>query len=338
LFGVGDTALMSTDIYIYGGIDDNDELERDDLEDALSGLLKGVGRLTGAGCGVEGFNVDLSLADGEDLDSWVGRLAELLQRLGAGPSTFFEVYPPLARSAGSPDLKIDPQLSVPGRSRRIGRCTGPGHVNCFALLASLSLSLNHIATAAGELHILPVVPLPPVPQNPDHPMSDEKPKTPSDADKELEREIRAERKFSLSEAIGRMAGPGMMKGVSPVAPKQQAEAAIEEYVHKHLPDSAGVLRDILIRDVKESDLLLDNFDRPLTALENYVRRVLDSEYLLKELVREADVEWGHVFGERPFFEQEGLAPNPDDPYTHESVRESLRKLLEMQPARGESSG
>jgi hypothetical protein len=84
---------MSTDIYIYGGRDEDDELERDDLEDALRSLLKGAGRLTGAGCGVEGFNVDLSLVDGEDLDSWTARLVELLQRLGAGPSTFFEMYP-----------------------------------------------------------------------------------------------------------------------------------------------------------------------------------------------------------------------------------------------------
>jgi len=168
-------------------------------------------------------------------------------------------------------------------------------------------------------------------------MSDE-PKTSGDADKELEREIRAERKFSLSEALGRMAGPGMMKGVSPVPPKRQAEAAIESYIHKHLPDVAGALRVVLIRFVKECDLLLNNFDSPLTALESYIRRVLDSEYLLKELVREGDVEWGRVFGERPLFEQEGHPPHPDDPYTLESVRASLRKLLETQPASGEPSG
>jgi hypothetical protein len=84
---------MSTQIYIYGGIDEDDELWRDDLEDALRGLLNGAGRLTGAGYGDKGFNVDLSLADGEDLDSWAGRLVKLLQRLGAGPSTYFEVYP-----------------------------------------------------------------------------------------------------------------------------------------------------------------------------------------------------------------------------------------------------
>jgi hypothetical protein len=92
-FGVGENASMSTNISIYGGLDEDDQLYRDDLEDALRGLLKGAGRVTGGGCGGDGFNVDLSLADGEDLESWVGRLSKLLQRLGAGASTSFEVFP-----------------------------------------------------------------------------------------------------------------------------------------------------------------------------------------------------------------------------------------------------
>jgi len=73
-------------------------------------------------------------------------------------------------------------------------------------------------------------------------MSNEQPKPPGDADKELERAVRAERKFSLAEAIGRMAGPGAMKGVSPVPARQQAEAEIDDYVRKHLPDAAGCCR------------------------------------------------------------------------------------------------
>jgi hypothetical protein len=133
-------------------------------------------------------------------------------------------------------------------------------------------------------------------------MSDEQPKPPSEADKELERAIRAERKFSLAEAIGRKAGPGAMKGVSPVPASQQAEAEIEDYIRKHLLDAAGVLPGVLSRYVNESDFLLDHFDRPLAALAAYLRRILESEYRLKELVREVDVEWGRVFGERPFFE------------------------------------
>ena len=159
-------------------------------------------------------------------------------------------------------------------------------------------------------------------------MSDDKTKTPSDADADLEREIRQQRKFSLADAIGRLAGPGIMKGASPVPRQQQAEAAIQGYLDRHLIDSSGVLPVVLLRQVKASDLLLNNVDQPLVALASYVGRVLDSEYLQNELVREADVEWGRVFGERPFFAKEGCPPHPDDLYTTESVRTSLSQLVE----------
>lgn len=51
-------------------------------------------------------------------------------------------------------------------------------------------------------------------------MSDQKNNNSSPTDAELQREIRAGRKFTLSEAIGRMAGPGAMKGVSPISRKK----------------------------------------------------------------------------------------------------------------------
>jgi hypothetical protein len=158
-------------------------------------------------------------------------------------------------------------------------------------------------------------------------MSSDPSKRPPEADADLEREIRAERKFSMAEAIGRAAGPGMMKGVSPVTPKRQAEAEIREYLTRHLSDTAGVLPDVLLRLVGESDLMLQSPDRPLEVLAGYVRRVLDSDYRLKELVREADVEWGRVYGERPYFDQKGRPPDPNDPYTQESVRVALSRFL-----------
>jgi hypothetical protein len=159
-------------------------------------------------------------------------------------------------------------------------------------------------------------------------MSDEKPKRNAEADAELERQIRAERKFSLAEAIGRMAGPGAMKGASPVDRKQQAVAEIENYISRHLTDAAGVLSGVLLRRVRESELLLEGFERPLVVLASYVRQVLDSEYGLKELVREADVEWGRVFGERPHFDKDRSPVDPDDPYTVASVRTALTQLAE----------
>ena len=160
-------------------------------------------------------------------------------------------------------------------------------------------------------------------------MSDDQKKERSEADAELEREIRKDRKFTLTEAIGRMAGPGAMKGESPIARMHQADVEIENWLRRHLMDAGGGLQTVLLRGVKESDLLLDNFDRPLAVLASYCQRILSSEYRLKELVRAADIEWGRVFGERPYFEKPGVAADPNDPYTVESVRSTLSGLVEQ---------
>ena len=58
-------------------------------------------------------------------------------------------------------------------------------------------------------------------------MSDDRRKPRLEADAELEREIRQGRTFTLEEAIGRLAGPGAMKGESPIARMKQAEIEIE---------------------------------------------------------------------------------------------------------------
>ena len=160
-------------------------------------------------------------------------------------------------------------------------------------------------------------------------MFDHQEKQRSEADAELEREIRQGRKFTLEEAIGRMAGPGAMKGASPVARMQQAEIEIASWLKSHLVDAAGALEMVLHRHIKGSELLLNNFDQPLVVLRSCCERVLDSDYLLQELVRDADVEWGRVMGERPHFEKEGSPRHPDDPYTVESVRNVLSGLLEQ---------
>jgi hypothetical protein len=161
---------------------------------------------------------------------------------------------------------------------------------------------------------------------------DDKPR--SDAEAELEREIRKGRKFTLGEAIGRMAGPGAMKGASPVARKEQARVEIENWLRDHMAASDGELQAVLLRCVTESEPFLNHFDQPLVVLGAICQHVLDSDYLLKELVRQADVEWGRVQGERPHFEAEGSPPDPDDPYTFASVRRTLGVLIEQLPGGG----
>jgi hypothetical protein len=165
--------------------------------------------------------------------------------------------------------------------------------------------------------------------NREAPMSDNKESLRSEADAELEREVREGRKFTLEEAIGRMAGPGSMKGESPVPRMEQATVEIETWLRIHLIDSGGALEVVLNRQVKGSELLLSKFDQPLEVLAGCCQQLLESDYHLKEFVRDSDVEWGRVMRERPFFEKEGSPPNVDDPYTVESVRNTLSEILKQ---------
>lgn len=157
-------------------------------------------------------------------------------------------------------------------------------------------------------------------------MTDQQRRPRSQADEALEREIRQGRKFSLAEAIGRLAGPGMMKGESPATRKQQADAVIESYLNGHL--LGGELCAVLFRQVRESELLLHNLDQPLVVLAACIQRILNTHYLLQELVRECDFEWGRVNGERPYFQKDGVEAHPEDPYTVASVRNKLSRLID----------
>jgi hypothetical protein len=158
-------------------------------------------------------------------------------------------------------------------------------------------------------------------------MTTEREQQRSEVDAELEREIRQGRKFSAQEAMGRMIGPGAMKGGSAVPRVQEAGTAIGTWLRSNLTDSTGALQALLHRRLKESALLLSNLDQPLFALADYCQQILGSDYHLAELVREADAEWGRRMDERPHFNRADSPPHPDDPYTNDSVRTALREVL-----------
>jgi hypothetical protein len=149
----------------------------------------------------------------------------------------------------------------------------------------------------------------------------------SDAEAKLQQEIRDGRKFTLEEAVARMVGPGAMKGISPVARMRQTEIEIEMWIGSHLVDSGGAFKVVLNRRIKTSELLLNNFEQPRDVILGYCSQILASEHLLRDLVRETDVEWGRAMDERPFFDREGAPRHPDDPYTFESVRQLLTHVL-----------
>jgi len=155
--------------------------------------------------------------------------------------------------------------------------------------------------------------------------SKDRPRVPSEAD--IEREIRQGRKFTAEEAMGRMAGPGAMKGASVLSRQQEAENAVGVWLAASIADPAGALRTVLHRHLKGSSLLLDNLDDPSVAASTYLRQILASDQRIREIVSEADAEWGRIMDERPHFEREGSPPHPDDPYTMVSVRTALDEAL-----------
>jgi hypothetical protein len=145
----------------------------------------------------------------------------------------------------------------------------------------------------------------------------------------IEREVLADRDFSIAEAIGRMGGKDLLKGASPVGGKDQARLALRHALREHLPDPERALKVVLLRRLVESEALLsESFQNPTELLIRYVDRMLDSDDRLRHLVREADIEWGRANQTRPFFEKEGEPPHPDDPYTSASVRTQLTRLRE----------
>jgi hypothetical protein len=160
-------------------------------------------------------------------------------------------------------------------------------------------------------------------------MSDDQGQPCSEADAALQREILEGRKFTLEEAVARMVGPGAMKGESPVARMRQAEVEIESWLGANLLDSGGALRGVLARQIKRSDLLLTNYERPLVVIADCCQRLLASDYLLQELVREADVDWARTMGERPYLDRDGSPSHPDDPYTVASIRTTLSGLIAL---------
>jgi len=147
-------------------------------------------------------------------------------------------------------------------------------------------------------------------------------------DKEkVQAELRAQQKFSVAGAIGR-AGEGLMKGESPVSEQEQAIALVAQWIDANTQDPSGALKAILRRKVQDNELLVARLlKQPLSVLKEIIERLLASDYLLQEFVREIDVCWGRMYQERPLFQVDGQAADPADEYTHESVRQDLVLLL-----------
>src|SRR6187401_748466 len=110
-------------------------------------------------------------------------------------------------------------------------------------------------------------------------MNDEREDQQSETDSEIEREIRQGRKLTARDLMARLAGPGAMKGASPVSPVQQAETEIGSWLGDNLDDLDGALKAVLQRHLNGSAMLLANLEQPLVALAQYCRSLLAADYL-----------------------------------------------------------
>ena len=153
-------------------------------------------------------------------------------------------------------------------------------------------------------------------------------------DEKIERDARSHHEFTLADAVGQIASDGLLKGASPVPRLRQIELELEEYIDTHLLDSPGALKDTLRVEVQRSASVLSRFlDSPLQGLDEILKGILSCNDRLTQFVEEVDATWGRIYQERPVFEKPGEPPDPDDPYTIETVRdklEGLRVLLEKE--------
>jgi hypothetical protein len=65
-------------------IDGAIEVDRDDVEDALSDALDGVGEVTGAGTSDVGSNLDVEVEPSAERSEVLGRIFEAVEQLGLG--------------------------------------------------------------------------------------------------------------------------------------------------------------------------------------------------------------------------------------------------------------
>lgn len=144
--------------------------------------------------------------------------------------------------------------------------------------------------------------------------------------RQIEREARMNRKFSLADVIGHE-GAGFFRGESMVPKLTQATNALTSFVDAHLNDTSGAIKVVMKRRIRTNEPLVDrHLEDPLMALEALLDELLANDEALYEFVREVDVEWGRLMMERPHFQKPGEDAHPDDEHTHASVRADLAEL------------
>lgn len=153
------------------------------------------------------------------------------------------------------------------------------------------------------------------------------PDLPTDADQALEREIRKQQSFSLATAIAQE-GSDFFKGESLVPPLVQVKNELIVFIRNHLQDPSGALQAVLLDLIQTDNVVCSRyFGAPMLALAELLQSLITQDVYFRDFVRQVDMRWGQMYGERPHFEIPGQPPHPDDEYTMASVRSQLEELL-----------
>lgn len=132
-------------------------------------------------------------------------------------------------------------------------------------------------------------------------------------------------------------------GGSPVPVMEQLRQAAITLLTETLTDGDGALRQILEQDIRMEqhlfaplvpELVTRSGPEALRAellalLGTLAQRPLSSDAALVDFTRRVDAAWGRLYSERPRFQKPGQPAATDDPYTHESVRAALSRLVSL---------
>lgn len=145
-------------------------------------------------------------------------------------------------------------------------------------------------------------------------------------EEDIRHDLLGGREFTLADFIAQE-GSSFMKGESPVPKLVQAQTEIKTFISHNLSDVSGALQAVLHRWIDEDTARVSqHLDVPLHALLGLLDSIVESPPLLHEFVRQVDMKWGYMNGEKPHFQRPGQPPHPDDEYTHESVYQQLVDL------------
>lgn len=76
-------------IHVYGSSSLGDA--RQEIEDKIDFVLDGLGEVTGGGAGQTGWNIDVEVFEGKDIETACSSIRRILRERGTDPSTTIQI-------------------------------------------------------------------------------------------------------------------------------------------------------------------------------------------------------------------------------------------------------